>query len=69
MSSRHAHYFQQSHSQTPVLRSPIEENRYRSADSRPQGRPVPTIQPILSPNMDSQTRYSIAYVPGMSQHV
>ena len=69
MSTRHAQNFYQSHSQTPVIRSPIDETRYRSADSRVPGRAVPSIHPVERPQADSQIRYSIAYVPGMSQHV
>lgn len=70
MSTRHPSF----HQSGVGIRSPdsnqsnTHRHIYRSAD-RFHGRSVPSTNPLDLPNVDSNARYSISYVPGMSEHV
>lgn len=54
------------------VRSPTSSHYgYRSADrfASGPGRSVPSTNPLELPPIDAQARYSISYVPSMSEHV
>ena len=57
--------------QQNLMRSPEPNGSIRRPSSidRVAGRSVTSNNPVELPYVDPQARYSISYVPGMSEHV